>query len=180
MSATDLWWFISQYWFRLWLGAIRLEAINWANVDTDLCRHIMWLGHNQLNIMRSLRCLSACANSAEKPLAKWLGHAWQQVIINSLRLSDVYLRHQISPSLAEIMACHLFSTKPLSAPVLYYCQLDSWEQTSVKLYLKLSFKKIHLEVSAILSWPQCVNWTSVYQVSGCHMVSLNHSEQDSS
>ena len=29
------------------------------------------------------------------------------------------------------MACHLFSTKPLSDPILAYYQLDHWEQISV-------------------------------------------------
>ena len=30
------------------------------------------------------------------------------------------------------MACPLFGAKPLSKPMLVYCQLDPWEQTSVK------------------------------------------------
>ena len=30
------------------------------------------------------------------------------------------------------MACHLFSVKPLSKPILGYCQFDPQEQTSVK------------------------------------------------
>ena len=30
---------ISQYWFRQWLGAVKQQAITWANVDPDLCRH---------------------------------------------------------------------------------------------------------------------------------------------
>ena len=30
------------------------------------------------------------------------------------------------------MACRLFSAKPLPEPMLAYCQLDSWEQISVK------------------------------------------------
>ena len=39
---------ISQHWFRQWLGAVRQQAITWANVDPDLCRHMMSLGHNEL------------------------------------------------------------------------------------------------------------------------------------
>ena len=30
------------------------------------------------------------------------------------------------------MACHLFDAKPLHEPMLAYCQLNSWEHTSVK------------------------------------------------
>ena len=32
----------------------------------------------------------------------------------------------------SIMTCRLDGTKPLSEPVLEYCKLDPWEQTSVK------------------------------------------------
>ena len=39
---------ISQHWFRLWRGAIRQQAITWANVDQDPCRHMTSLGHNEL------------------------------------------------------------------------------------------------------------------------------------
>ena len=38
----------SQYWFRQWLGAVREQAITWANVDLDLCHHMTTLGHNEL------------------------------------------------------------------------------------------------------------------------------------
>ena len=39
----------NQHWFRLWLGAVRQQAITWASVDLDLCRHMASLGHNELN-----------------------------------------------------------------------------------------------------------------------------------
>ena len=38
----------SQHWFRQWLGAVRQQAINWANVDPDLSGHMVSLGHNEL------------------------------------------------------------------------------------------------------------------------------------
>ena len=31
---------VRRHWFRWWLNAIRQQAINWANVDTDLCCHM--------------------------------------------------------------------------------------------------------------------------------------------
>ena len=37
----------SRHWFRYWLGVIRHQAITWANVDPNLCRHIPSLGHNE-------------------------------------------------------------------------------------------------------------------------------------
>ena len=41
------------------------------------------------------------------------------------------------------MACYLFDAKPLLEPMLPYCQLDSWEQISMKF--EPEFKKIHLK-----------------------------------
>ena len=39
------------------------------------------------------------------------------------------------------MACHLFGAKPSSEPMLFYCELDAWELTSVnfKSKYKISF-----------------------------------------
>ena len=39
---------ISQHWFRWWLGAVRQQAITWANVDPNLCRHMASLGPDEL------------------------------------------------------------------------------------------------------------------------------------
>ena len=35
---------ISQHWFRLWIGAVRQQAITWANVDSVPCRLMASLG----------------------------------------------------------------------------------------------------------------------------------------
>ena len=45
------------------------------------------------------------------------------------------------------MAWRLDGAKPLSEPILEYCQLDPWEQTSVK-YLTFYFKEMHLKMSS--------------------------------
>ena len=39
---------ISQHWFGQWLGAVRQQAITWANFDPDPWRHVASLGHNEL------------------------------------------------------------------------------------------------------------------------------------
>ena len=44
-----------------------------------------------------------------------------------------YMHQWIGSALAQIMACRLFGAKPLSKPMLGYCQLDCQEQTSVKM-----------------------------------------------
>ena len=38
-------WSQRQYWFRYLIGAIRQQAITWANVEPDLCCHMVSLVH---------------------------------------------------------------------------------------------------------------------------------------
>ena len=38
----------SQHWFRLWLGAVRQQAITWVNVDPYVHHHMVPLGQNEL------------------------------------------------------------------------------------------------------------------------------------
>ena len=38
--------------------------------------------------------------------------------------SAAYMHQGIRSALVKVMACHLFGTKPLSKPMLGYCQLD--------------------------------------------------------
>ena len=52
---------------------------------------------------------------------------------NSVRPSAAYMRQWIESALVQIMACRLFGTKLLSKPMLVYCQLGPYEQTSVKV-----------------------------------------------
>ena len=59
------------------------------------------------------------------------------------------------------MACRLAGAKPLSEPMLEYCEFDPWEQTSMKLQSKFIHfhsrkSKIVWKIAAILSRPQCV------------------------
>ena len=46
-------------------------------------------------------------------------------LFNSSPLNSAYMRQWIGWALVQIMACCLFGTKPLSNPMLGYCQLDS-------------------------------------------------------
>ena len=43
----------SLHWFRQWLGAFRQQTITGANVDPDLCRHVVSLGHHELIRIRT-------------------------------------------------------------------------------------------------------------------------------
>ena len=58
----------------------------------------------------------------------------------------------------QIMACCLFGAKLSSKPVLGYCQLDPYEQISVKFYSNcknFSFTKMHLKISSANWQPFC-------------------------
>ena len=79
-------------------------------------------------------------------------------------LSDAYMRRQSRPPLFQIIAFRLYCTKPLSEPMLEYCQLDAEEQSSIKFNHNLNifihqnaFESVVCEIVAILSQPQCVN-----------------------
>ena len=45
-------------------------------------------------------------------------------LLNSSPPSAGYMRQWIGSALVQLMACHLFGTKPLSKLMLGYCQLD--------------------------------------------------------
>ena len=59
------------------------------------------------------------------------------------------------PSLVQIIACHLFGAKPLSEPMLAYCQLDPKEHVSIKFCLKI--KSFHSEKCI---WKCCLQYGS--------------------
>ena len=54
-------------------------------------------------------------------------------LINSPPPSAAYMRRWNGSALVQVMACRLSGAKPLPEPMLPYCQLDPWEQTSVKV-----------------------------------------------
>ena len=71
--------------------------------------------------------------------------------ISSSSPSAAYMRQGIGWALFHIVACRLFGAKALPKLMLTYCQLDPWEQTSVKLEPKIpsfSFMKMHLKRSS--------------------------------
>ena len=65
---------------------------------------------------------------------------WLKILFNLLRPSEVYVWQQTEPSLVQVVACHLFGAKPVSEPMMIYCQLNPKECISMK-YLK--FKSFH-------------------------------------
>ena len=60
-------------------------------------------------------------------------------LIYSSPRSAAYMCQWIWSTLVQVMACRLFGAKPLSEPMLAYCQLDIWEQISLKSSLKFIY-----------------------------------------
>ena len=104
----------AELWYFLWSACIN----DWVNNSEtgDLRRHCanydvtvmgMWLLHGT-KTTRTLSCES-----------------WRSIIINSLRPSDAYMRQGTGSALVQVIACRLYDTKPLSEPMLAYCQLGT-------------------------------------------------------
>ena len=62
-----------------------------------------------------------------------------------------------------LMACRTFRTKPLSEPVMTFCQLEIKEYVSVKFYLKFDsfysrkcIKNVVCKMATIMCRSQCV------------------------
>ena len=55
---------------------------------------------------------------------------------------DAYMGRWTGSALFQIMACRLDGTKPLSKPMLTYCQLKPKEHISVKFYLKFKYFRL--------------------------------------
>ena len=56
---------------------------------------------------------------------------WPQWV-NSSPPSAAYMRQWTGSTMVQVRACRMFGTKPLPKPMLICCQLDFWEQISVK------------------------------------------------
>ena len=78
-----------------------------------------------------------------------------QFWFNSSTLSAAYMRQLTVWALAQIMACHLYGTKPLSEPMLTYIQLDPQKQNSVNFESK--YKSYH---SRKCIWKCCLRNSS--------------------
>ena len=89
---------ISQHWFRYWLGAVRQQAITWANVDSDPWRHMTSLGHNELiycNLNKMAHILPM-TNSDPPSFAFWFKFPYSFSLRVQLKLSQHHFLHQLS------------------------------------------------------------------------------------
>ena len=63
--------------------------------------------------------------------------------LNSYAPRAAYMRRWTGSTLVQGMACRMSGAKPFPEPMLFYCKLDPWEQTSAKFESK--WKTVHYE-----------------------------------
>ena len=100
----------------------------WRGWGQDADKGSQWLLGQHQETQTFLCCTYTYPNSKK---VQYL-YVKYTVLVTSLRPSAAYMRKQPMISLVQIMACRLFGAKPLSEPMLDYCQLEPWEQTSVQ------------------------------------------------
>ena len=62
--------------------------------------------------------------------------AWHPSRVNSSTPIAAHMRRSTGSAVVHVMACRLSGAKPLPEPVLPWCPLGYWEQTSVKFESK--------------------------------------------
>ena len=139
----------------------QVRLIDQRNVCVSVCARLVlthsWWRHQDGNIFRAT--VPLCGNSpvtgefpAQTPMTRSFDvffdlrlnkrlskndlrrHRAHYDVIVILGSSHTYMRHYTGPSLVLIMTCRLFGAKPLSEPLLTYCQLDSKKHISVKMF----------------------------------------------
>ena len=85
------------------------------------------------------------------------------ITLNSSHPSFVSIRQWIVSALVQIMACHLFGAKPLSKPMLGYCQWNlrnklQWNFSNTKLFInEMASENIVCQMTVIFSTGRWVN-----------------------
>ena len=118
------------------LAPYRRQAISWTNADLLLIRSL-WT--NFLTI--KIKILSFYKNALKNLVCHLSTILFRPQYVNSSPPSAAYMHQWTESTWVQVMACRLFSAKPLPEPILPYCQLDPWKQTPVKFESK--YKTFH-------------------------------------
>ena len=178
MFSLIYWWLVTHifimelghHWLKKWLVACwaPYHYLNqWSLiVDCNLRYKLLWNldKYSKIFFMNNISGYIVCM---------MLDILFRSQCVNSLRPSDAYMRQWTNHHWFQIMACRLVGAKPLSEPLLEYCELDHWEQKSVKWTIgnknqwnlnrnsnifiqENAFENIVWKMTAILSRPKCV------------------------
>ena len=142
------------------LGVILLQV--WAGDCIMHCTgtlHLMKPEHlwqtmgrrHSTTVRRHLQMTLSSTFSWRKLFLFWLEFNWN-VFLNSSPPGAAYMCRWTGSVLVQIMACRLISTKPLSEPMLIYCQLDPKEHISMKFYLKFKHFQSRKGIWACCLW----------------------------
>ena len=136
---------ISQHWLRWWLGAVRQQAITWANFDPDLSHHMASLGPNELKF----------TSTACEITLRWMP---QNTLDNK-------------STLVEVMACHWPNVVPYLCCYMTYhwATMSNWVRATFWLFLFIAtilylrdYDKFNLLRSSNtyipVAWPEGHHW----------------------
>ena len=125
MNSHEVFIHIHQGCFAGTGAIVRLPQCQWSKPD----------GYGKIS-----QCITTTKHSKAKTVCIFLGIYCICLIwaYNSLWLSNAYRRQWTMSTLVQIMACRLDGAKPLSEPMLIYCQLDPKEHISI-FHLKFEY-----------------------------------------
>ena len=121
-----------------WLNSTHRITENKTMSIWQFYRH-WW--HRKLSLRQPIVPAATTNCQIDDLLFSMMGRLFLATFLNSSPPSAAYIRQWIGSALVQVMACRLFGAKPLPEPMLTCCQLDSWEQISVKF--ELEFYQFH-------------------------------------
>ena len=116
----------SQHWFRLWLGAIRHQAITWTDVDIDICRHMASLGHNESIYTLPYKEILLVDKSIQWLLMPWICMVADAALLTSLDLHQPKYNCKIFGSLSSMG--NFSATYDISV-------VEKWYEIVIHIYL---------------------------------------------
>ena len=149
---TDMWCFIvtlisATLKFLIALNDVQL-VLELSNINLTHCvsipKIVTYISMDiSYCIIMYVKMSTLCANGTV--VCVWMGMHWYLdgwvLSINPSPPSAAYMRQGIGSTLFQVIACHLFSTSPIPESMLTNCELDPWEQTSMKFDSK--YKRFH-------------------------------------
>ena len=143
------------------LGHFFQNVILFSNLAHQKCNIFVWKWFNTMNVWSPLWILMAwCFSTRASVTTVLTTHPCVSrcLRVNSSPPSAAYMRQCIGSALVQIMACHLFGTKPLSKPMLGYCHPKlrnklqwNFNQNTKLLINEIAFENIVCKMTTIFS-----------------------------
>ena len=115
-------------------------------------------------------CLQQCSGIpvclTTRTLSSFLHEFTVNTVFQLSPPSAAYMRQWSGSALVQIMACRLDGAKPLSEPMLMYCQLDPREHISMKFFLQWKYFIMMAGIWAVIQ----VCSTSLCMVQCTHLI----------